>query len=144
MANRTKDFALKLQFIDYAFLDGITDPADKVTAGDSIPVDRMKAFNALYVENPGELSNPFVSPIAAGPELLKGLPPALVVSAAQDCFHKENENYAMMLVAAGVEVTLKRFLNSAHGFVVHCRGEYAAAHDFICESLKKAFIVSQP
>lgn len=139
MANRSKDFQLKYQFIDYAYLDGVTDPAEKIGPTDLIPVDRMRAFNALYAEDPADLANPFISPIVADPAMLAGLPPALVVSAGMDCFRFEDEKYAMMMVAAGVEVTAKRFVESNHGFVVHCRGEFAAAHDLICSSLKSAF-----
>ncbi len=141
MANRTKDFSLCLQIIDYAFLDGVTDPAEKVTATDLIPVDRMRAFNALYAENPEDLKNPYLSPIVADAEMLKGLPPALVISAGLDCFRFEDEKYAAMLAENGVEVTVKRYLESNHGFVVHCRGEFAAAHSLICDTLSRAFAV---
>jgi len=139
MANRSKDFRLALQFIDYALVDAATDPADKIGLTDLIPVERMRAFNDLYVEDPAELSNPFISPLLADPAMFVGLPPALIITAGLDCFRIEAEKYASMLVAAGVEVTAKRFLESNHGFVVHCRGEFSAAHDLICSSLKQAF-----
>jgi acetyl esterase len=139
MANRTKDFRLALQIIDYAFLDGVTDPSEKIGPTDLIPVERMRAFNALLVEDEAELANPFISPVSADSSMLAGLPPALVISAGLDCFRIEDEKYAAMMIAAGVEVTAKRFIESNHGFVVHCRGEYSAAHDLICASLTKAF-----
>jgi len=141
MANKSKDFAMTLQILDYAFLDAVTDPAEKVSATDLIPVERFRAFNAMYVEDPADLSNPFVSPVMADAEMLEGLPPALVITAGQDCLRNEAEKYAAMMIAAGVEVTVKRYLNSNHGFVVHCLAEYSGAHDLICAALNKAFNV---
>ena len=135
MANRTGDFALRLQMLDYPFLDGVTDPADKALGGDLIPVDRMRAFIELYVEDPRDLANPCISPVMAEAASLAGLPPALVLTAGKDSLRAEADRYVAMLIAAGVEVTAKRFLASDHGFVVNCLDEYGEAMDLICDSL---------
>ncbi|MDP3179737.1 MAG: alpha/beta hydrolase, partial [Spirochaetaceae bacterium] len=139
MANRTGDFSLRLQILDYPFLDAATDPAEKALGDDLIPVERMRAFNELYVEDPRDLANPYVSPVLAESGSLRGLPPALVVTAGKDCLFAEADRYAAMLIAAGVEVTARRFLASEHSFVVNCLGEYAEALDLICDSLARSF-----
>ncbi|OBR95519.1 carboxylesterase NlhH [Clostridium ragsdalei P11] len=139
MANQSKDFKIKLQILDYAFLDAATDPKDKITDKDVIPVDRMRAFNSLYIENEKDKSNPLVSPVFATKEMLTGLPPALVITAGKDCFRFEGEKYAMMMVEVGTEVKIKRFLNSKHGFVENCREEFKEAQKLIIETLSQSF-----
>jgi acetyl esterase len=139
MANQRKDFTIKLQIMDYAFLDAATDPADKVTENDILPVERMRQFNQLYLENEKDAFNPLASPVLAPKEMLPELPPALVITAGKDCFHVEAEKYAMMMVEAGVEVKIKRFLNSQHGFTINCNQEFEEANKLIINTLRQKF-----
>lgn len=139
MANKSKEFKLKYQIIDYPFMDAITDPADKMLEGDLIPPDRARKFNALYVDNEEDKHNPLVSMVAATEEMLIGLPPALVITAAYDSLRAEAEKYAMMMAQAGVEVKVKRFLNSKHGFVVNCQQEFEEGQSLIIRTLKEGF-----
>ena len=139
MANQTKDFCVRLQILDYPFLDAVTDPADKIEEEDLIPVDRMREFNALYVENEKDCSNPLVSPICAAPEMLSGLPPALIITAGKDCLRHEAEKYASMLIDAGVEVRMRKFRDSGHGFVINCLGEYREAQELFVDALAGIF-----
>lgn len=139
MANHSKDFAPLLQILDYPFLDGVTDPADKLEPNSIFPVDRLRAFNALYSRTPEDLADPYLSPVCATPDMLTGLPPALILTAGLDCLRFEAERYAVMLESAGVTVTRRAFNDSDHGFVVHCRAEYRAAQDAIVEALSQAF-----
>jgi acetyl esterase len=139
MANQSKDFKMKLQILDYPFLDAVTDPADKIKEAGILPVERLRAFNALYLGIGEDKYNPFLSPVCAKKEMLYGLPPALVITAGKDCLRYEADKYAMMMVEAGVEVKLKRFLNSNHGFTVNCNGEFVEAQNMIVDTLRETF-----
>ncbi len=139
-ANQTGDFRLCLQLIDYGATDMFTDPADKPEADiNMIPVDRGRMFTEAYTH--GDLSltkDPFVSPMAATDDMLAGLPDALVITAGKDNFRFENEAYAARLIAAGVKVTAKRFLESLHGFNIHCTGEWEEGQQLIIDTLRTA------
>ena len=139
MANQTKDFSLCLQIMDYPFLDGVTDPADKVTPDSLLPVERMRSFSRLYMGDEEDYSNPFFSLVHAVPKMLSGLPPALIITAGKDCLKDEAERYAIMLVQAGVEVRMRCFLESDHGFIIHGLAEYKEAQKLIINALAEAF-----
>jgi acetyl esterase len=139
MANQTKDFSLCLQIMDYPLLDGATDPADKVGPDSLLPVERMRSFSCLYMGNEEDYSNPFFSLVCATPKMLAGLPPALIITAGKDCLRDEAEKYAMMLVRAGVEVRMRCFLESDHGFIVHGLAEHREARELIISALEEAF-----
>ena len=124
MANQIKEFSLCLQIMDYPFLDGVTDPAEKVDKDSLLPAERMRSFSRLYMGDEEDYSNPFFSLVHAAPEMLAGLPPALIITAGKDCLKDEAERYAMMLVQAGVEVRMRCFLESDHGFIIHGLAEY--------------------
>ncbi|MGK6325212.1 alpha/beta hydrolase [Sphingomonas sp. DT-51] len=66
---------------------------------------------------PEERDDPYVAPLRAGAEKLKGLPPALVVTAQSDPLRDEGEEYARKLMAAGVDVTAVRYDGTIHDFV---------------------------
>lgn len=138
-AARTKDFEIRLQNLNYPPMDLYTDPADKPEAAKSyVPFEVARAYNALYTTTQEETKNPYVSPVFATPDMLKGLPDSLVITAQNDALHNEGEKYAFMMMEAGVKVTTKRFKNSNHGFVVHYIGdEWAEAHKLIIDTIKQ-------
>ena len=121
--------------------DAVTDPADKVAIdGESIlPVDRMRLFNVIYSDKEDDYVNPFLSPVCATPEMLANLPPALIITAGKDCLRHEAEKYAMMLVDAGVDVRMRKFLNSDHGFLVSGQAEHEKARELIVRALAETF-----
>lgn len=139
-ANQTKEFQLCLQVLDYGCFDMVTDPADKPEAKTNlIPVERGRMFSLAYTEGNRELLNdPFCSPLLAPDEMLTGLPEALVVSAGHDNFRFEDNQYALRMVHAGVKVTLRCFLHSSHGFIVHCTDEWEEGQNLVIHMINQA------
>lgn len=137
-ANKTKEFEVKLQILDYPPMDLYTDPEEKEESEKLyIPFERARAYNALYINEEKDKLNPYVSMVFATKEMLKGMPDTLLITADLDTLHLEAEKYANMLMAAGVKVTVKKYLESNHGFIVYCTGEWEKAHDLIVKSIKE-------
>ncbi|WP_315073725.1 hypothetical protein [uncultured Clostridium sp.] len=44
-----------------------------------------------------------------------------------------------MMAQAGVEVKVKRFLNSKHGVIVNCQQEFEEGQNLIIRTLKEGF-----
>lgn len=146
MANERKEFDIKLQILAYPFLDADTDPEEKVkrfieenVGSDAkfIPADRARKFNMLYLASEKDKDNPLVSPVCATKKMLIGLPTALVITAGKDTLYYEAEKYAAMMINAGTKVTIKRFINSNHGFTINCVDEYEESQLLIIDALGK-------
>lgn len=146
MANESKEFNIKLQILAYPFLDADTDPEDKVKrfieengASDAqfIPADRARKFNMLYLESEKDKDNPLVSLVCAKKNALVGLPTALIITAGKDTLYYEAEKYAMMMISVGTQVTIKKFINSNHGFTINCVDEYEESQLLIIDMLEK-------
>ncbi|HYH63975.1 MAG TPA: alpha/beta hydrolase [Urbifossiella sp.] len=80
--------------------------------------DAMQWFWDQYAPDAARRAEPTASPLRATAEQLKGLPPALVVTAEADVLRDEGEAYANRLRAAGVPVTAVRFQGIIHDFVM--------------------------
>jgi len=78
----------------------------------------MKYGWDLYAPDTKTRDNPYVSPLRTSTDQLKGLPPALVITAENDPLRDEGEAYARKLKAAGVTVDAVRYNGTIHDFVL--------------------------
>lgn len=94
-----------LQILNYPPLDLAADPAGKVALA-SKPLIRpglARLFNNAYTPDPATRRDPLASPLLA--EDLRGVAPALVITAEYDLLRQEGDAYAERLRDAGVCVT---------------------------------------
>jgi acetyl esterase len=77
----------------------------------------MKYGWDLYAPDEKTRANPYVSPLRASANELKGLPPALVITAENCPLRDEGEAYARKMKDAGVVVDAVRYNGTIHDFV---------------------------
>ena len=78
----------------------------------------MKYGWDLYAPDAKTRDNPYVSPLRASANELKGLPPALVITAENCPLRDEGEAYARKMKEAGVTVDAVRYNGTIHDFVL--------------------------
>lgn len=83
-----------------------------------LSLEAMKWFWNQYEKDVKKRTQPTLSPLHATTSDLKGLPPALVITAENDVLRDEGEAYAHKLSAAGVKVSAVRCLGTIHDFVL--------------------------
>lgn len=131
-AAKTRDFMPRLQVLDYAALDNYS-------AFEEGGSERSRAFSTYYCDGNVELlKDPYVSPAYAGYDMMAGQPRALIINAQNCPFCELNEAYGRKMIEAGNEVTMKRFLNSRHGFTVRMVDEWREAQELIIRAILQA------
>ena len=76
----------------------------------------MKWFWDAYTTDPKQRQEIYASPLLATTEQMKGLPPALVITAEKDVLRDEGEAYARKLDASGVPAVATRYNGMIHDF----------------------------
>jgi acetyl esterase len=109
--------AIAFQALVYPVTDGGMDTPSyrELAEGYFLTKGAMAWFWDHYVRDAADLTHPYAAPINATD--LRGLPPALVITAEYDPLRDEGEAYAARLRAAGVPVTATRYDGTVHGFV---------------------------
>ena len=98
---------------------------------------RGAGFGVLYSDNNASImEEPILWPLGASDDDLRGLPPTLIISAATCAFRFGNEELGKRLASLGVEVTMKRFPDTAHGFIPHFMPRWDEAGAMIVKAIK--------
>lgn len=80
--------------------------------------DGMLWFWDAYTKDEAQRAEPYASPLRATLDQLRGLPPALVITAEADVLRDGGELYANKLREAGVTVTAVRISGTVHDFML--------------------------
>lgn len=140
IAEERKEFNIALQILDYPPLDLYTDPEAKEGYNEKImSADRARLFNELYLGDKEKGRNPLASPIFCTPKQCAGMPDTVIFTAQNDGLRYEAEKFAQMLIDNGVTVTIRRFMESRHGFVISCADEYNEAITRMGEYIRNVF-----
>jgi acetyl esterase/lipase len=110
---------IQLQLLFYPVTDASfdTESYHRFAQGYHLSREAMIWFWDQYTRHAGERNEIIASPLRANVEQLKGLPPALIITAEADVLRDEGEAYANKLREAGVRVMAVRFLGTIHDFV---------------------------
>lgn len=113
--------AVASQVLACPFVGGETETPSRRDFG---PVDHLVAAWRAYTPKPGDAAHPYASPLNAD---LRGLPPALVLTGADDPLRDEGETFADRLRAHGNEVGCFRLEHAEHGFLSSIKAVRARA-----------------
>jgi acetyl esterase len=107
---------LAYQLLIYPCIDYLPDlPSYRENEGILLTREGIAWMWGHYLKEESDRKNPYAVPLQAAD--LRGLPPALVITAELDPLRDEAERYAARLQKAGVPVVLKRYPGMIHGFL---------------------------
>jgi acetyl esterase len=133
--------SLAFQLLVYPALQHGADTASMRESSDPSLFDRASAAWCWshYLADAVDGNSPLASPLRASD--LRGLPPALVLTAEYDPLRDEGERYAERLAAAGVAAETIRFEGMAHGFfgLLGRLDAASEAHTVAASRLREAF-----
>lgn len=140
MARDRSGPAIAMQLLIYPVTDATMESGSYRDNANGYLLSRtmMSWFWDHYCPDLALRADPLASPITA--EDLIGLPPALIMTAEFDPLRDEGEAYAERLIAAGVEVEVRRFDGLVHGFFSQAGVIEAAREgiDLAVKALRKA------
>ena len=141
MARDRDSFRPRLQLLIYPILDyDLNTPSYRENAdGYLLTRETMRWFWECYLGRAEDGRQPYASPLRA--EDLRGLAPALVITAEYDPLRDEGEAYAARLREAGVPVTLTRYDGMIHAFFRRAElfDQARVAMQQAAEALRRAF-----
>ena len=99
---------------------------------------RGAGFSVLMSDdNAALMDDPTIDFMAAPEEVLSALPATMILGAAKDPFHFQNLEQGKKLASLGVEVTMKIFPDTVHGFIPHFMPHWREAGDLIVRGIRK-------
>lgn len=97
---------------------------------------RNDAFSVLLSDaDPAVMELPELYPLGAKDDDLRGLPPTLILAADKCPFHEQNLTLGNRLADLGVEVTMKRYADTVHGFIPHFMAHWQEAAELIVKMI---------
>jgi acetyl esterase len=112
------DFRAQVLFYPVTDASFDTDSYHQFAEGYFLHRDAMRWFWDQYTTDAADRQRITASPLRATLDQLRGLPPALVITAEADVLRDEGEAYAAKLRAAGVPTTAVRYAGIIHDFVM--------------------------
>ena len=118
MAKEKSGPKIQLQVLFWPVTDATFDTSsyEQFAKGRFLSKEMMKWFWDNYTKDPAERKDIHASPLQASTEQLRGLPPALVITAENDVLRDEGEAYGRKLSEAGVPVAATRYNGMIHDF----------------------------
>ena len=135
---------IKLQVLHYPLLDLVTRTKDKHAAGGPKAFFRPwmgDIIDAAYIPDPKQRRDRLASPAwGTNGDNIKGIAPALVITAELDRLHDETAAYARKLDAAGSLVEYRDVLGVDHGYNILGDSKEIARqiYDFIADHVASA------
>lgn len=113
---------------------------DENKLGPVLSREAMDWFIGHYMPASSDKRDPLASPLFAPDSLVRGAPPALVVTAEYDPLRDEGEAYGRRLIDNGTQVSTVRFNGQFHSFfgMVGILDDANHAHDISAAALKRA------
>lgn len=105
--------------------------------------EAMDWFIGHYMPADADKRDPLASPLFAPDSLVRGTPPALIVTAEYDPLRDEGEAYGRRLIENGTQVSTLRFNGQFHSFfgMVGILDDANHAHEVSAAALKRALDV---
>ncbi|MGW5355584.1 alpha/beta hydrolase [Streptomyces sp. NPDC004031] len=127
LARADGDLPLAAQVLVYPNTDQLADDGSMRENADPYLFNHHSVawYTRHYLTGAADAADPLASPLRATD--LRGLPPALVVTAEYDPLRDQGEAYARRLAEAGVPVEATRYPGMAHGFFAMAGAVDAAA-----------------